>query len=97
MTTLVRVASDGRLYPPSWPHMPPAERQRLRDIEHDYHCRQGLSIRQTQAAMAREGIRRSVGQLHQDLTRFECSHCSTAPRPAPPPDPAQRARPVAWY
>ena len=93
MTALVKVTSDGRLYPPSWPHMPPAERQRLRALAHDLHCRQGLSIRATQRAMLeRFGERRSVGQIHKDLT-WECPYCSTAPRP---PDPAQRVQVHAW-
>ena len=82
MSTLVRVTSDGRLYPPSWPHMPPEERQRLADLAHHLHCAGGLSVRQTQAAMAARGVRRSTGMIHKDLTRFECSqlfdHASTS-------------------
>lgn len=93
MSTLVRVTSDGRLYPPSWPHMPPEERQRLADLAHHLHCAGGLSVRATQAAMAERGIRRSTGMIHKDLTRFECSKCAPKP-PAPPAplDPVRRAK-----
>jgi len=99
MTALIRrVTIDGRLYPPSWPHMPDAERQRLRAIEHSLHCHGGLSIRQTQAAMLSQyGERRSVGQIHADLTRFQCPYCAPKP-PAPPapPDPRNKPQVFAW-
>lgn len=97
VATLVRVTSNGKPQPPTWPKTPPEVSQRLRDLEHDLRCRQHLSFRQVQAAMLeRYGERRSLGQLHLDLTRFECDRCSTAPRPAPPPDPAQRPRTYSW-
>jgi hypothetical protein len=97
MSTLVRVTSDGRLYPPTWPHMPPAERERLRGLEHHLRCAEGLSIRQVQRAMlSRFGERRSTGQIHRDLQQFECPRCSTAPKPPPPPDPRQKAQVFEW-
>jgi hypothetical protein len=87
----VRVkGADGKLYPPL---MPAPGRERLRAIEHDLHCRQGLSIRATQTAMLRQGIRRSRGQVHKDLTWWRCPYCPAEPKP---PDPAQRPRSYQW-
>jgi hypothetical protein len=92
MGTLVEVRADGKLYPPS--RRSPAEVAQVRDLEHHLHCAGGLSIRATQAAMLdKHGIRRSVGMICRDLNQFECSHCSTAPKPR---DPAQRPRAFAW-
>ena len=88
---------DGRLYPATWPNTPIEVRQRLRDLAHQLRCGEHLSFRQVQAAMlSRFGERRSLGQLHLDLTRFECPRCSTAPKPPPPKDPAQRIQVHAW-
>ena len=96
VSTLVVLGRDQKIYPAGLP-LPAAERQRLRDLIHDLHCRQGLSVRATQAALLIEhGIRRSRGQVHKYLTLFECPRCSTTPRPSPPPDPRMRARPVPW-
>lgn len=93
-TTIVVRRVAGRLYPEQWPNTPPEVTERLRGHVHLLRCREGLSYRQVVAAMMeRYGERRSLGQVWQDVARYECSHCSTAPRP---PDPAQKARVYAW-
>lgn len=94
MAVLVQVRRDGKLYPPR--QRSAAEVARLRDTEHHLHCRLGLSIRAVQAALLTEDIRRSIGMIHLDLTRFECPRCWTAPKPPPPPDPRQKAQVFAW-
>ncbi len=76
MVEVVR-GRDGKKYPAGLPR-PPDERQRLRALAHDLHCRQGLSIRATQAAMlTQHGIRRSLGQVHKDLTWWTCPRCAS--------------------
>ena len=89
---LRRVTSDGRIYPPTWPNMPPAERERLRGLAHLLHCGRGLSIRAVQRAMAGRGIRRSTGQIHKDLTRYECDRCAQRPPAPQPARPRHRSR-----
>lgn len=89
----VRVkGADGKLYPPLMP-IPLAERKRLRALEHDMRCRRGMSIRQVQAAMLAQGIRRSRGQIHKDMA-WQCPYCVR--RPPAPPDPAQRIQVHQW-
>lgn len=73
----VRRGADGKLYPPRMP-LPQAERDRLRVLVHNLVCRDKLSIRQAQRVMREEyGVRRSLGQLHADLHRFECPRCAS--------------------
>lgn len=92
MVELVR-GKDRKLYPAGLPR-PAAERGRIRALIHDLHCREGLSVRQTQAALLeRYQVRRSRGQVHKYLA-WGCPYCT--PQPPPPPDPAQRARIYAW-
>lgn len=56
--------------------LPPAERTRLRWLAHNPVHRGGLSIRQAQRQMREvHGARRSIGQIHADLTAFECPDC----------------------
>jgi hypothetical protein len=75
---------DGRLYPPQWPHTPPEVTERLRGLEHHLRCVEHLTFKQVQAAMLeRFGERRSIGQIHKDVTRYECPSCAV--RPDPPP------------
>jgi len=86
---------DGRLYPPTWPHTPPEVVRHLQALAHRLHCGEGLSYRATQRAMMeRYGERRSVGQVWKDIQAVKCHDC--APRPAPPPDPRQKAQVIAW-
>jgi hypothetical protein len=74
----VRRGRDGKHYPMRMP-TPPDERERARTLAHRLHCADGLSFRQVQRALAdQHGIRRSLGQLHADLTRFECDRCADA-------------------
>jgi hypothetical protein len=69
----------GKLYQPRRP-LPKAERNRLRWLAHRLRCEDGLSIRQVQATMRdSHGVRRSVGQIHNDLVRFECPSCAGQP------------------
>jgi hypothetical protein len=87
----------GRLYPETWPNTPPEVTERLRGHVHLLRCREHLSYRAVVAAMLeRYGERRSLGQVWKDVHYYECSRCSTAPRPAPPPDPRQRIQVHAW-
>ena len=74
----VRRGRDGKHYPMVMP-LPPDERNRLRWLAHSLHCEGGLSIRGTQAAMREQhGVRRSIGQIHEDLHRFSCQYCADA-------------------
>lgn len=92
MVELVR-GKDRKLYPAGLPR-PLAERKRLRALAHDMRCRQHLSFRAVQAAMLAQGIRRSRGQIFKDVKGWRCPYC--LPKPPAPPDPRQKARPVAW-
>lgn len=86
--------ADGRLYPPRWWDLPAETVERLAGIAHHLRCKEGLSYRQVVAAMLeRYGERRSLGQVHKDVARYECAVCSTAPKP---PDPAQRVQVHQW-
>jgi hypothetical protein len=72
-----------RHYPPGNGQLPERERWRAINLAHHYHCAQGLSIRQTQAALAQQHhIRRSTGRLHHDLTAYGCDVCDPLPPPA---------------
>lgn len=53
--------SDGRNFPAQWPTPEQNERYRARARE---LRATGLTIRQVQAALAREGLRRSFGWVH---------------------------------
>lgn len=49
---------------------------RLRLLEHELRCGQGLSVRQVQAELAAEhGVRRSIGIIQRDLRLWSCEHC----------------------
>ena len=76
MVIEVRRGRDGKLYPPRMP-TPLAERERARTLAHQLICGRKLSYRAAQAALRDEfGIRRSLGQVYADLTRFECDRCA---------------------
>jgi hypothetical protein len=71
---------DGRLYPAR--QLPAGELARIRRLEHALHCRDGLSIRATRQSLSESyGIRRSVGSISQDLTRWSCGlpRCLSVP------------------
>ena len=95
---LVQLRADGKIYPP-YPRSA-AEIAAIRALEHGLRCVQHLSYRAVQSALLNQhGIRRSIGSVYRDLNRWRCPHCARAQRdrPAPPPDPAQRARVIAWH
>ncbi len=90
MKTLVVLGRDGKAYPPDLPR-PEAERRAICALIHSLHCVQGLSIRQTQAALLeRYQVRRSRGQVHKYLA-WQCPKCAPQP-PEPQPTPEDRAR-----
>jgi hypothetical protein len=70
---VVRRGRDGKDYPAV--PLTHAERNRARWAAHHAVCRDGMTIRQAQAAMAAQGIRRSIGIIMHDLQNFECPHC----------------------
>jgi hypothetical protein len=76
---VVTRGADGKLYPArSLGH---AERNRARWMIHNLHCRDGLSLRAAQRAMAESyGVRRSMGTICADLANFECPSCAPAQR-----------------
>jgi len=77
---------DGKWYPAT---RKPADLDRIRGLVHSLHCKEGLSRRKTQKRLLfRHGIRRSIGAISQDLSRYECPECAV--RPAEPP------RAFAW-
>ena len=86
--------ADGRLFPAVKP-LPPEVTEHLRSLEHLLHCGEGLSYRAVQRAMmARYGARRSLGQIHKDVTGWQCPRCAPQPAaPAPAPAPPQPAAP----
>ncbi len=81
-TVIVNVVQQrhGKLYPATLATGP--ERGRMINLAHALHCRDGLSIRQTRAALEQYGIRRSRGQVHNYIRNFECPRCAE-PEPAP--------------
>lgn len=95
----VEVRADGRRYPVGGVLAKP-ERWRVIRLEHQLHCAQQLSFRQTQAALVARGIRRSLGQLAKDLARYACDICDPPggePAAAPqqqPSQPADRQQPA---
>jgi hypothetical protein len=71
----VRVRRDGRRYPVTW-KLPDKERGRAIRLVHELVPGRGMSIRAAQRVMlADHAVRRSVGQLHNDLHGFTCSRC----------------------
>ena len=73
--TWVRAGRDGKRYPAGG-KLPEAELARARQLAHELVCIRGLSIREAQAEMGVQGIRRSVGSIHADLKNFECRRCA---------------------
>jgi hypothetical protein len=83
---LSRRGRDGKTYPAT---RKPAELARIIGLEHALHCKEGLSRHKLQKRLLfRYGIRRSLGAISQDLSRYECPECAV--RPAEPP------RAFAW-
>jgi len=75
----VRRGRDGKLYPPR-PVVPDRDHWRTIRLAHELVHGRGLSIRRAQAVMlADHGVRRSVGQLHNDLRGFTCPRCEDEP------------------
>jgi hypothetical protein len=85
------VGQDGKTYM-SW--RDPADRMRVIELAHQLHCREGLSVRLVQRRVFDHHIRRSVGMIHQYLTRYECPACSDMPEP--PARPAAPVEVIAW-
>jgi len=76
-----RPGRDGKWYPAT---RRPADLARIRALVHALACSEGLSRRKTQTRLAmRHGIKRSLGSISQDLSRFECDKCQVRPAPAP--------------
>lgn len=69
----VRTGRDGKSYPAT--PLSRAERNRARWTAHRLVCRDGLSIRAAQQAMAEAGLRRSTGIIASDLANFRCPDC----------------------
>lgn len=85
-----RRGRDGKTYPAT---RKPDDLARLVGIEHALACREGLSRRQVQRRMLfRHGIRRSLGAISQDLSRYECDKCAARPAPVP----AERPAVISW-
>jgi hypothetical protein len=77
-----RRGADGKTYPVTRDR---AELARTRGLVHALHCQEGLSRHAIQKRLLiRHGIRRSLGAVSQDLSRYECPECAPAPvvRPA---------------
>ena len=83
----ITTGRDGKLYM-AW--RSPAQLARIRALEHQLHCVQGLSVREVRKALFDRHVMRSVGSISQDLARFECDRCATTPA-----EPASQARPEA--
>lgn len=72
-----RPGKDGKLYPVTRDR---AELARIIGLVHTLHCQEGLSRHKLQKRLLfRHGIRRSIGAISQDLSRFECDQCAPAP------------------
>ena len=81
-----RRGRDGKLYPTARDR---AELARIIGLEHTLHCRKGLSRHVIQRRLlALHGIRRSIGAISQDLSRYECDRCAVRP--------AERPAVVVW-
>jgi hypothetical protein len=82
----VRVrGADGRLYPEH--PLSREQRNQVRWLAHDLHCRDRLSVREVRRALAESyGIWRSRGAIAADLQNYECSRCADR-TPGQPPDP----------
>jgi hypothetical protein len=69
---------DGKRYPLK----PPDHQQlnRIRWLEHNLVCRDGLTLRAAQKVMLEQYmVRRSLGAIHNDIQRFECPACEDQP------------------
>ena len=68
----VRHGRDGKLYPPRMP-LPKAERNRLRRLIYNLHCRDGMSISAGERVIRENcGCPVQLVQLHADLVNFCC-------------------------
>jgi hypothetical protein len=89
---------DNKLYPAQ--PLSREQRNRIRWLIHDLHCRGGLTVRAAQRVMLEQhGVRRSLGALSRDLTAFECKLCADPPgdqQPGPPADGQQPAYGSGW-
>ena len=78
VTVEVRAAGrDRKLYLVS--PRSPDDLAEIRETEHRLRCRDGLSVRQVQAALAgQHGVRRSLGAIMRDLKGWECGDCDAS-------------------
>ena len=83
--------ADGKVY---LARRVPAELARTRAIVHRLACGEGLSRREIQRRLFDLHVKRSVGSISQDLSRFECDRCAVAPKPAARP--AGPAEAYSW-
>jgi hypothetical protein len=65
---------DGRLYPEGG-SLPWPQRREVIGLAHASRCRDGLSFRATQRALAEAGYRRSIGIIYHDVTHYGCMWC----------------------
>ena len=71
---LVEKRRDGKIHPLGG-HLSGVQWNRAVNYAHRFRCRDGLSYRKVQVALAELGIRRSLGQIHHDVRAFECARC----------------------
>jgi hypothetical protein len=74
---VVEQRRDSKLYPVGG-SLPLPERARAIQLAHRARCRDQLSYRQVIKVLADAGIRRSLGQVHNDITRYACERCDPA-------------------
>jgi hypothetical protein len=74
---------DGKLHPAGG-YLPWEQRAVAIGQAHRLHCRHGLSYRQTVAALAKLGIRRSLGQVFADIRDYPCRVCDPEAFASPP-------------
>lgn len=74
-------ARNGKIYPATRDR---DELARIIGLEHTFACQLGLSHRKVQRRLLyAHGIRRSLGSISQDLSRFECDACEVKPERVP--------------
>lgn len=71
----LRRGRDGKLYRAR--PLTREQRNRARWAVHGLVCRDGLTIRAAQQALAEQGLRRSLGSLSADLLDFSCAVCGS--------------------
>jgi hypothetical protein len=85
---LVTKRADGKLHPPGG-SLPWPQRREVIGLAHASRCRDGLSYRATQRALAEAGYRRSIGIIYHDVTHYGCRYCQPeAFEPAEAAEPA---------